>query len=109
MTMDLQRENDGHWHFKLGPVEKWGVTAAAALIVAGIGWFANSVMTRLDKQSDRLQTLVTQQAVTSGQIATLSAQLADVPALTREMAETKVQVQRNTEDIKELRQTRGLR
>ncbi|WP_246372960.1 hypothetical protein [Marilutibacter spongiae] len=107
--MEVQREGDGHWRFALGPVEKWIVAVAASVLVSGGLWFANSLTTRLDRQTERLQAVVTQQAVTNGQIATLSAQLADVPALTREMAQAKVQIDRNTQDIKELRQTRGLR
>ncbi|WP_161596274.1 hypothetical protein [Rhodanobacter glycinis] len=52
---------------------------------------------------------MTQQAVTNAQLQTLSQQLADVPGLTRAMAEAKVQIERNTSDIRELQQTRRLK
>lgn len=72
----------------LGLVEKWMVRIAAAGIVSLLGIFANGY----SKQGETLQTLVTQQAVTNGQLQTISAQLADVPALTRTQAEIKVQI-----------------
>lgn len=78
------------------------VGLGATIIVVGGGWFARSMTTRLDEQSKTLQSVVTQQAVTNGQIQTLTTQLADVPRLTREMAETKVRVDRHEQDIREL-------
>jgi hypothetical protein len=114
--MDVERQPDGHWHFKLGPVERWVVAALATLLMIALGLIFTSVTGELKAQGQRqdetnktLQTVVTQQAVANGQMATLSAQLADVPALTRQMAEIRVRVDRHDEDIKELRQVRGLR
>lgn len=109
MTVDLEPRGDGRLHFSLGPVERWAVGIGAAVLVALIGWVANSITTRLDGLADAQGTLRTQQAVTNAQLTTLSAQLADVPQLTRQMAEIKVQVDRNSEDIKELRSTRNLK
>lgn len=103
--MDLEPKLDGRMHFTLGPVEKWIIAAAASSLVAAGYAFANSLNTRLDRQSSALQSVVTQQAVTNGQISTLSAQLADVPSLTRQLAELRVQVQRNTEDVRDYRRT----
>lgn len=106
--MDLE-DKGGRLHFSLGPVERWivGVGAAALLGLCYGGW--SSIVTRQDTQADMLSRLVTQQAVTSAQITTLQAQLADVPSLTRQMAEIKVQVDRNTDDIHELRGMKGLK
>lgn len=103
--MDAERRDDGHWHFKLGPVEKWGVgVAAAGAVILGY-WLVSSV-----------QTLVTQSAVTNSRLSDLSQQLTDVPELRRQVVELKVRVdqQANRDDqqdesIKELRQVRGLR
>ncbi|TPG50680.1 hypothetical protein EAH75_04370 [Rhodanobacter glycinis] len=64
---------------------------------------------RAEAQGSTMQTVVTQQAVTNAQLQTLSQQLADVPGLTRAMAEAKVQIERNTSDIRELQQTRRLK
>ena len=107
--MDVEQQNDGRWHFALGPVERWivGIAAAALLALCYGGW--QSIVSRQDSQADLLAKVVTQQAVTSAQLTTLQAQLADVPNLTRQIAEIKVQVQRNTDDIHELRGMRGLK
>lgn len=109
MPVDLQRQPDGRLHFSLGVVERWVATVVAAAVVSAAYWFAASVMTRMDKQNDTLQIVVTQQAVANGQIQTLSAQLADVPRMTRDITEMKVRVDRHEQDIKELRSMRGLR
>lgn len=90
-------------------MERLVIVAVLSAFVALLGWMGKSFAWRLDSQKDALDKLVTQQAVTSAQLTTLSAQLADVPALTRQMAELRVRVDRHDEDIKELRQVRGLR
>lgn len=107
--MDVERAGDGHWQFRLGPIERWVVGIAATTLLALMAWLANSFSQRLDRLEQLLATSTTQQAVTNAQMTTLSAQLADVPTLTRQMAEIQVQVKRNTQDIDELRKLRGLR
>lgn len=107
--MDAEQSRDGHWHFRLGPVERGVIVAVLTGFVALIGWVGKSFTDRLDSQKDSLDRLITQQAVTSSQLTALSQQLADVPALTRQMAELRVRVDRHDEDIRELRQVKGLR
>lgn len=107
--MDVERDGAGRWRFSLGPVERWAVGIGAAALIAMVTWLANSFAQRLDRLEQLLGTSTTQQAVTNAQMTTLSAQLADVPTLTRQMAETQVQVKRNTEDIQELRRLRNVR
>lgn len=107
--MDLDPRDDGHWHVRLGPVEKWFVMGGASLLVICTGAIYSSITGELSETRKEVQTLITQQAVANGQLATLTTQLADVPALTRQMAELRVRVDRHDEDIKELRQVRGLR
>lgn len=109
MAVDLQRQSDGRLHFSLGPVERWVAAIVAAAVLSMVAWLANSFSTRLDRMEQLLGTSATQQAVTNAQMSTLSSQLADVPQLTRQMAEIQVQVKRNSEDIAELRRLRGIR
>lgn len=109
MAMDLERRGDGGLHFTLGPVERWVAGIVTAGFMAAAYWFVTSTISNQSETNKSLQTLVTQQAVTNAQITTLSTQLADVPALTRQMAELQVQVKRNTSDIDELRKLRGLK
>jgi predicted outer membrane protein len=84
--------SSGRRTFSLGPVELWVVGIAASSVVGLVSLFASSITSRMEEQGKTLQTVVTQQAVTNGQLQTLSAQLADVPALTRTQAEIKVQI-----------------
>lgn len=102
--MDVEQRSDGHLHFALGPVERWIVAIGACGIVGMVGWMWQSTATRLDDQGKTLFTVVTQQAVTNAQLQNLSSQLADVPGLTRQMAQLQVQVQRNTADVHDLQQ-----
>lgn len=106
--MRAQQEN-GQQRILLGPVERWVVVSAAAALIAIGGWAARSVSERLDKQGEAIAALATQQAVTNANLTTISAQLANVPALTSDVAELKVRVDRHDEDIRELRGTRGLK
>lgn len=108
-AMDAEQLRDGHWHFRLGPVERMVIVVVLAAFVSLLGWMGKSFAARLDSQKDSLDQLVTQQAVTSAQLTTLSTQLADVPALTSQMAELRVRVDNHDEALKELRQVRGLR
>lgn len=107
--MDVERAADGHWQFRLGPIERWVVGIGAATLISMLAWSANSFSQRLDRLEQLLGTSTTQQAVANVQMSTLSAQLADVPALTRQMAEVNVQIKRNTADIDELRSLRKLK
>lgn len=108
MTVQAEQQ-DGQLRFRLGPVERWIAITGAAILVAVGGWAASSVTGRLDKQGDAINELVKQQAVTNSQLQTLSSQLADVPGLTRQMAELKVRVDRHDEDLRELRSIKGLK
>lgn len=107
--MDLQSTHDGHLHFRLGPVERWTVMGAVALLVFLLGWVFRNFDNRLEAQANTMNTVVTQQAVTNAQLSTLTQQLADVPGLTRQVAELKIQTQRNSEDIREMQQVKRLR
>lgn len=107
--MDLQSTPDGHLHFRLGPIERWTVMGGVALLVFLLGWVFRNFDNRLQAQADTMNQVVIAQAVTNSQLQTLSGQLADVPGLTRQVVEIKVQTDRNTQDIHELQSVRKLR
>lgn len=98
MTVDLKPESGGRWHFSLGPVEKWVAAMIAAGAVAMTLWLVASV-----------QTLLTQQALTNQQLQTISAQISGVPALNTQVVELKVRVDQHDQEIRELKQLRGMR
>ena len=76
-----------------------GLILAALLGLAGLIFKLNDSVTRLQVASE----------ATSQQLTALQTQLAGIPGITRDMAELKVRVDRNTEDIAELRGMRGLK
>ncbi|WP_223621167.1 hypothetical protein [Lysobacter sp. ESA13C] len=108
MTVQAE-QHDGQLRFRLGPVERALVGIAAAALVSVGYWAASTVTGRLDDQGKAIAELSKQQAVTNNSLTTISAQLANVPALTSDVAELKVRVDRHDEDLRELRGTRGLK
>ncbi|MFV0411494.1 MAG: hypothetical protein ACK5LJ_17885 [Paracoccus sp. (in: a-proteobacteria)] len=112
--MEVQRQDDGKWHFALGPVERWIVGLACLAGLSMFGYIAHAFDQRLvsltdvtGQQGKALQEVLTAQAVTNARLETLTVQLAPVPALTRQAAEMKVQIDRNTSDIRDLRAGRA--
>lgn len=96
--MDAEHKRPGRWHIVLGPVEKWIATAAAAGILSMAYWLVTSV-----------NTLLTQQALTNQQLLMISSQISGVPALGTQVVELKVRVDQHDQDIRELKQLRGMR
>ncbi|HGM6772822.1 hypothetical protein ABE583_02880 [Stenotrophomonas sp. TWI143] len=105
MSMETQPSQDGRTRLSLGPVEKWIVGAFAGGVVAGVLWLVGSVQTLLSQQQVTNQQVLTVQQ----QLQTINTQLADVPALKLELAKQAVQVEQNKQDIRELKQLRGLK
>src|SRR5690606_28867746 len=99
--MDASQAGDGRQRVTLGPIERWIALAVGGAVVTGLSMFGQTMVQRLDRQNETLQAVVTQQAVTNGKVDTLTTQLADVPRLTREMAEMKVRVERGEQDIRD--------
>ncbi|RLK56224.1 hypothetical protein BCL79_0607 [Stenotrophomonas rhizophila] len=105
MSMEAQPSQDGRTRISLGTVEKWMVGSFGAGILLGCIWLVTSV-----------QSMLAQQQVTSEQISGLrqqlqvmNTQLADVPALKIEMAKIAIQTEQNKQDIRELKQLRGIK
>lgn len=107
--MEVERAQDGRWHFALGPVERWVVASVVGVLIFVLIAGFHSWALQLQRLTKSYNDLAKQQAVTNAQLATLSQQLADVPAITRQIAQLQVQVNRNTSDIAELRKVRGLK
>lgn len=107
--MDVEQQNDGRWHFALGPVERWIVLGAATFIsfVLYKGW--DSITTRQDTQNTALIALAQQQAVTNAQITQLQTQLVDIPALSQRVSKNEVRIDALEEGQRELRGMKGLK
>lgn len=112
MTMEADGQKV-HW----GKAEKWIATGIGSLLgllfaaVLGLMTYFGTQMTKrmdtqnaaIDKQSEDIQAVKTEQAVQGGTLTTLTTQLADVPRLTRDMAEMKVRVERLEQDSRDNR------
>lgn len=98
----MSTTTDGTRRFRLGAVEL-GILAAG---VALTGWLlAHQYQTITQTQaetSQKMGELVTQVAVLNGQMQQLSTQLADVPALTRQVAQMQVEQQEHERRISKL-------
>ncbi|WP_323162771.1 hypothetical protein [Stenotrophomonas maltophilia] len=105
MSMEAQPSQDGRTRISLGPVEKWIAGAFASFMIAGGYWLISSMQAVLTQQQVTNQQMATVQQ----QLQTFNTQLADVPALKLELAKQAVQVEQNKQDIKELKQLRGLK
>lgn len=106
---------DRSQHVSFGLAERWILAGGGLVVIALAGMAWNDMRARqksqalaLAEQSDQIATLAQAQQVTNARLTMLITQLADVPQLTRNVAELDVQVNRNTTDIRELRQVRGL-
>lgn len=97
MTMDAERR-DGRWHVSLGPVEKSVMGLVTAGVLGLCFWLVTSV-----------NTLLTQQAVSNTQLVAIQAQLTGVPDLSNRVGKLELQAEQNKQDIRELRQLRGVK
>lgn len=107
--MDIEHADDGHWRFRLGPVEKWVVGIAAFALVSLLGWVFHSVTDAQTEQGKTLVVISTQQAVMNDRLQNLSTALSNIPQISSDVATMKVQIERNTSDVHELQQVRKLR
>lgn len=107
--VEMTQRDNGHWHFTLGPVERKVISLALLVFVSLVSWVFYGFADRMKTQGSTMDHIVIQQAVTNQQLQMLSTQLADVPGLTRQIAELQVQATRNAQDIRDLQQVKGLR
>jgi hypothetical protein len=105
MSMDMQPDQDGRTKLTLGPVEKAITGAIGAALVIGFSWLVASMQSVLTQQQVTAQQLVSM----NQQLQTINTQLADVPALKLEVAKTQIKVDQHDQEIKELRQLRGVK
>lgn len=100
--------NEAH-KLTLGWAEK-GIAAVLLAAVVGVpAYIWNKAEAKSEKQGELLAAMDTRTQVMATQMTAISTQMADVPALRVQVTELKVQQNRNTQDIAELRAMKGLR
>ena len=107
--MEIDRQDESHWHFALAPSDKWIIASILAMLVSVLGYIGHGFSSQLYEQGQTLQHIVVQQAVTNAQMLTLSSQLADVPGLARAVAEAKIKMDENSRRINDLEQLRNFK
>ncbi|MBA8680521.1 hypothetical protein H4O11_01695 [Stenotrophomonas tumulicola] len=103
--MEAQSSHDGSTRISFGPFAKVIFTAFTSLVAAGGVWLVSSMQEVLTQQQVTNQQMTTVQQ----QLQTFNTQLADVPALKLELAKQSIKVEQHDQELKELRQLRGLR
>lgn len=96
--MDLQQP--GRVSLSRGERALMGMALAG---LAGLGWrFYDGV-------TEKLERVAVEQAVTNQRLHDLTVQMADIPALKLEVAKQGVELDQVKTDVRELKQTRGLK
>jgi hypothetical protein len=101
------RRAPGHVQVELGSTQRVviGVVLTAML---GLSAFAGKrIIDQLDSLGKQQSAFAQQQAVMQQQLSTITLQLADIPGMRQQMAEISGQVNRNKDDIKDLKGGRG--
>lgn len=107
----MERINDaeGRKRFILGPVEVALAGLIPTILCALLIGNWNSATDTIAKQGDALGEMSKQMASMSTQLSQLNTQLADLPSLRTRVTQMEGDVQRNKQDIAEIKAMRGLR
>lgn len=104
-----RRHDDGRKVFIVGPVERWIVGLTASAVIAMMYGYGSSVMDKLDLVSNSAARIEIAQAVTSNDINELKAKQALMQQEVAKIPRLELKTDANVEDIRELKQTRGLK
>lgn len=106
-------DDDGVRRVRLGVVE-----FAAVVLAITVGWWlvsqlvSSQVQTFIDNQKDansHIAALTTQVTVLNDQVSTLTGQLANVPALTSQLAQVKAEVDDHERRLERIENEHGVR
>lgn len=104
-----RRHDDGRKVFIVGPVERWILGVAAAAVVAMMYGYGSSVMSKLDIVSSSASRIEIAQAVATNDINEIKAKQSLMQQEIAKIPRMEIQVQNNSEKIRDLNNTRGLK
>ena len=104
-----RRHDDGRKVFIVGPVERWILGVAASLVVGLSYGFGQSVSNKLDLVSSSASRIEIAQAVTTNDINEIKAKQALMAQEVAKIPRLEIQVQNNSEKIRDISNTRGLK
>lgn len=103
--MQLTKGEGGQRQLVLGPIEMWLVGGVAAFV----GFVLLGAYNRVGDLAEGQIRTTSQLSQLSGQITTLSAQLASVPELKERVVKLETKADQTEEDLRELKAMRGLK
>ena len=112
MNHDAQshrRHDDGRKVYVVGTVERWIIGVAAAGLLTILYAYGNSVTTKLDTVAATGLRIEIAQAVTANEINEIKAKQQLMQEEVSKIPRLEIQVQANSEAIRESRQTRNLK
>lgn len=107
--VSTRRHDDGRKVFIVGPVERWIVGLTASAVIAMMYGYGSSVMDKLDLVSSSAARIEIAQAVTSNDINELKAKQALMQQEVAKIPRLEIQVQNNSEKMRDINNTKGLK
>ena len=104
-----RRHDDGRKVYVVGPVERWIIGVAASLVIGLMYAFGQSMSNKLDLVSSSASRIEIAQAVTTNDINEIKAKQALMAQEIAKIPRLEIQVQNNSEKIRDLSNTRGLK
>jgi hypothetical protein len=106
---DVVKGANGHRRFMLGPVEMSIVAAIPFLLLSMMAWNWNRAMDAITQQGTASIAVTNQLAGVREQLRFMGAQLDALSGLPQRLSRAEVQLERDRQDIEELRHMRGLK
>jgi Tfp pilus assembly protein PilO len=101
------RRAPGHVQVELGAMQRIVIGVMLTALVSLSAYAGKRILDELDSLGKQQTAFAQQQAVMQQQLATITLQLADIPGIRQQLAEMTGQVNRNKDDIKDLKGARG--
>lgn len=104
-----RRHDDGRKVYVIGPVERWILGVAAAVVVSLMYGYGNSVMSKLDTVSSSTSRIEIAQAVATNDINEIKAKQALMQQEVAKIPRLELETRTNTDAISDLKTARRLR
>ena len=104
-----RRHDDGRKVYVIGPVERWIISIVAGLLLTVAYTYGNNVINKLDTVAATGLRIEIAQAVTANEVNEIKAKQALMQAEVAKIPRLEIQVQNNTETLKEHGRVRNLK
>ena len=104
-----RRHDDGRRVYVVGPIERWIIGITASIVVGLLYAYGNSVTTKLDEVNATSTRIEIAQAVSSNDISELKAKQAIMATEVAKIPRLEIQALNNAQNIRDLRESKGLK